>query len=37
MSGAESVGFPTEAVSHAYPAGMGVQPINTVDVKPIPK
>ncbi|APR88637.1 hypothetical protein A7982_13986 [Minicystis rosea] len=34
---AESVGFPTEAVSYAYPAGASVLPINTVSVLPIPK
>ena len=35
--GGGSPGFYTQAVSYAYPAGMSVQPINTVVVPPIPK
>jgi len=32
-----SLGFFTEYVSYAYPAGESVKPINTVVVPPVPK
>ena len=34
---AATTGFSTQAVSYGYPAGMSVQPINTVVVVPTPK
>jgi hypothetical protein len=35
--GMEGGGFYTQGVSYAYPAGAGVQPINTVVVPPVPE